>query len=166
MATLPTLVANGDLVQVPVELEPDEMPLRSLYGFPEFKLWLDLDLPVLETGKIRSDNTPMEQVDYLLYKWISGGRLRYGSQIKDLTPMKDEVWEFKSADIRIFGWFAAPGVFIAVFADHKDKYAGPRWKEMYDAATRKVLEARRTLNLDEPKYATGTFDDLVRVEAR
>ena len=77
--------------------------------------------------------------------------------------MDDEVWEMKTADIRIFGWMAAPRKFVAVFADYADSYKGKNAKRSYEDAKKKVIAFRNKLTLDNPKIATGTFDELVSV---
>jgi len=80
---------------------------------------------------------------------------------KDLMPATDEVWEFKTADLRIFGWLYRPRVFIAALLGYADFYKPPSPVGSYEDARKHVMSIRNTLDLDEPKYATGTFDDLV-----
>jgi hypothetical protein len=69
----------------------------------------------------------------------------------------------KTADIRIFGWMYRPRKFIAVFGDYADLYKGRTKSRSYQSAIDKVKRARTSLDLDEPKFAEGTFDELVSV---
>jgi hypothetical protein len=163
MATLPTLIQNGLLVHVTVPLDQGELAERSIYGCAEFIRWLNHDLPHLESGRLRAADTPQEQLDNIMYRWIAGKPVIYDRMFKDLMPMQDEVWEMKTVDIRVFGWMYRPRIFIAAFADYADLYKGKVRKVSYQDAKRKVMTARDRLDLDEPKFAGGKFDDLVRV---
>src|SRR5690606_40181291 len=61
---------------------------------------------------------------------------------KDLMPRSDEVWELKTADLRIFGWLYRPRKFIAVVGGYADDYKGAHNKQNYEDAKRKVLRCR------------------------
>ncbi len=99
----------------------------------------------------------------MMYKWIAGKEIIYDRIFKDLMPMKDEVWEMKTADTRVFGWIYRPRIFIAVFGDYADLYKGKMRKASYEAAKQRVLKHRDNLDLDAPKFTSGVFDDLVCV---
>ncbi len=151
-------------MKVSVPLGAGEQPGRLIYGFPAFQKWLDEVVPSLEIGRLNAPLTPDEQMDNLLYKWISDKPMRYDRALKDLMPASDEVWEMKTADLRVFGWIYRPRTFIAVFGDYADKYKfskTSRPKVSYETARKGVLAARDSLDLDEPKYATGAYDALV-----
>src|SRR5579871_1034018 len=121
------------------------------------------ELPSLVPGRLQAADSPLEQVDEILYRWITGKDLRYGRWFKDLMPRSDEVWEMKTADIRIFGWIYRPRTFVAVFGDYADLYKGKIQRRSYEEAKRRVKRERDALDLDPPKYAGGTYDELVRV---
>ena len=162
MATLTTLLAEEVLDEITVPLR-NEKAKRWIFGFPKMTDWMRDDLPGLETGVLKATETPQEQLDNILYKWTSGKDIKYGRMFKDLMPGKDEVWELKTADLRVFGWIYQPRKFIAVFGDYADLYKSKKGNERYEVARSIVLMARNTLQLDEPKFATGKFDDLVCV---
>jgi hypothetical protein len=151
------------LVGVTVPLDHDELSERLLYACPEFIRWLKEDLPKLEPGRLRAAETPKEQLDNLMYRWIAGKPIIYNRMFKDLMPMRDEVWEMKTVDIRVFGWIYRPCIFIAVFADYADHYKGRNHRASYTTARERVKAEREKMNLDEPKLTAGVFDDLVRV---
>ncbi len=163
MATILSLVEDKSLHRIPVPLDEGDCIYREIYGLPEFKKWLDEDLPKLSPGRLQASDTPAEQVDFRLYQWITGEEIQYSRHFKDLMPQADEVWELKMVDVRIFGWIYRPRVFIAVFGDYADLYKGKAKSKNYSDSIRKVKDARAQLDLDEPKYAGGTFDGLVCV---
>jgi hypothetical protein len=99
----------------------------------------------------------------LIYRWIAGKEIIYDRMFKDLMPMIEEVWELKTVDTRIFGWMYRPRIFIAVFGDYADLYKGRNVSATYVSARNQVKDARAGLDIDEPKFATGHFDDLVCV---
>jgi hypothetical protein len=102
-------------------------------------------------------------VDNIFYRWITGKDIIYTRQFQDLMPRADEVWEMKTADIRMFGWMYQPRKVIAVFGDYADLYKGRNASRSYGDAVRRVKNKRDGLDLDPPKFATGTFDELVSV---
>jgi hypothetical protein len=162
MATIDTLLERQTLVRILVATG-NEQKLRWIYGLPDFPVWLASELPKLEPGRLKSPDPPQEQVDNIFYRWITGKEIRYSRQFKDLMPMKDEVWEIKTPDIRIFGWMYRPLKFIAVFGDYADLYKGKGASKSYEDAKKRVKAERDKLDLDQPKYTTGTFDELVSV---
>jgi hypothetical protein len=126
------------------------------------------DLPGWTTGRLQADQTPQEQFDILLRRW-TGNRppLKYQLHFNDLMPSTDEVWEMKSADLRLFGWVYRPCVFIAAILGYADWYKQPNPKESYEDARRAVSMDRESLdidlNVDGLKLTRGTFDALVGI---
>jgi len=162
MATLDTLLGDQHLVRILVPTDGERLR-RWVYGFPEFQDWLQYTLPKLDRGRLQAPDLPEEQVDNVLYRWLTGKEIRYSRQFQDLMPGTDEVWEMKTADIRIFGWMYRPLKFVAVFGDYADLYKGARRSRSYDDARQRVVNERNKLDLDPPKFAAGKFDELVSV---
>jgi hypothetical protein len=73
MATILILEERGDLERVEVDLKPRDMPERSFYAFPKVIKWLDEQLPLLQAVLDENRQSPLEQVDFLLYEFIRGG---------------------------------------------------------------------------------------------
>lgn len=165
MATLPILTKRTPpaLHKIEVPLDCGEEPERLIYGLPEFLRWIKEDLPSLETGRLKAADTPHEQLDNILYRWIAGKDVAYGRMFKDLMPGPEEIWEMKTADLRVFGWMYRPRIFIAVFGDYADFYKGQNAPASYTTARTRVKNARNSLDIDEPKFTAGNFDDLVCV---
>jgi hypothetical protein len=151
------------LFEVTIPLKRKEFAERRVFGFPTFIDWMREDLPKLQPGRLKAADSPKDQLDDILRVWITGRAIRFGKMFQDLMPREDEVWELKTVDLRVFGWMYQPRKFIAVFADYADLYKPPNARKSYRDAKAKVLAARRNLDLDEPKYATGTFDELISV---
>lgn len=73
---------------------------------------------------------------------------RDGIDIKRLSPDKRDIWEIKShlkkPQLRIFGWFVLPKLFVAAhqaLRDDLEKEKGPKW----DAAIERTEELRTAL---------------------
>lgn len=163
MATIHKLLTDGQLINIIVPLDRRDFQNRWIYALPSFVEWMQKILPHLQTGRLNASETPEEQLDNILYKWIAGKEIRYEKMFKDLSPSKDEVWEFKTADLRIFGWMVEKGKFVAVLGGYTDLYKPPNQKASYDAAKSKVILARNNLDLDEPKFISGVYDDIIGV---
>ena len=160
MATIPTLVGRQSLFKIDVVLGPNEgCPIREIYGVPAVRQWITNILPQLptESGASRS---PTEEFDDLLFNFISSeGRLRYGKMFKDLIPASEELWELKTWQLRIFGWFYRKDCFIAVHPDQT--VSVKRNTDGYRNAINKVKQARTVIDLDEPKYVGGVITNVV-----
>jgi hypothetical protein len=149
MATIEELETNGTLVKIEVPLDLGYQPWRRIYGLPTFIQWLENDLPLLQTTIIGGDSEPLEQVDAVLNEYVRGDHLSTDHRFKKLSWTPDlSVWEFKTPDIRIFGWVPAIDVFICCFGDHKDQIELMRSYGTYQARTSYV---RSQMDLNEPK---------------
>jgi hypothetical protein len=161
MATFDKLLEGGVIVEVTVQLRSGQFPERKLYVYPECLDWMRNDVPQMVSGRLASALTPVEQLRERLRQWTAGDRMAYGRWFQDLTPARDEVWELKTADLRIFGWMYRPREFIAVRGGYADDYKEPTKRKNYADERRAVVEARDAFPLDGEKYATGAFDDLI-----
>jgi hypothetical protein len=153
MATLPKLCEEGGLVALDPGLGPDELPTRRLYGTPAFVEWLDNILPVISADSAEADLSAMEQVAALFHEYLIGAKFSDDRRFKKLnsTP-SHHVWEFKTDDVRIFGWIPEKDVFVCCFGDSKDAIETFRKYGRYIAQTKYV---RDHLDLDEPKHLEG-----------
>jgi hypothetical protein len=158
LANLPTVT------KINLALARGEFAEREFYALPSFMNDLQNVIPSLQSGRLHAPQTPIEQLDDILHRWIIGKPMRYGRWLKDLSPQASETWEMKTADLRIFGWVYRPKVFVGVFVGYADDYKrqdGQPPRESYDAARDRVVQIRDRLDLDNPKFATGVFDALV-----
>jgi len=152
MATALDLAANGLLSKLDAQLEPPQQELRMVHAGPKLVGWIRDTLPGLEsTWKI--EQSPIEQLDDLMQVFCSGEPLTYDWHFKSLTHVADGVWELKTADLRIFGWFHKKDCFIGVIADTADRI---KQHHLYEGYSRvEVIGFRNGLDLDAPKFVPG-----------
>lgn len=161
MPTLTTLIDNGQLVRIEIELE-GVLPWRTLLGTPEFVQWLDETLPGLESTVIGGELTPEEQLYAIFYEYVTGAHIQFHTddrRFKKLNPLERHVWEFKTLDVRVLGWVCQQDHFICTYGDMKDEMELMQSYGRYIALT---YGCRNNLPLDEPKCVTGNqYDDVL-----
>jgi hypothetical protein len=158
MASTVTLRGEGLLLPYKPTLRNREFYDRDLYIYPGLMTWFSDVLPTL----IQLDETdirPMAQVSALLRQFVTGKQLTRYRQFKRLRPVGRDVWELKTPDVRIFGWFYRRDFFIAVCADSMER---TKSSELYEGYINCVLDAREALALDEPKHIPGAdYHDVI-----
>jgi len=107
MPTIPDLVHNGAIVKIDVELAPHDQPLRLLYGTSQFVAWLREVLDGARPDQMLGHSSIAEQIDDLFYSFLSGEQLIFTRQFRAVRAEENAVWELKTPDVRIFGWFMA-----------------------------------------------------------
>jgi hypothetical protein len=149
MATLVEIVLEGTVVEIDPGLEQDEEKRRTLYGTLEFVSWLESVLPTYPTDQVYADLSPLEQVVAALVEFVIGEPILLDRRFKKLarTPSFD-VWEIKTDDVRIFGWFPQKDVFVCCFGDLATDV---KVKNKYDRYMSQVKYFMDRLPLDEPK---------------
>jgi hypothetical protein len=151
MATVIDLDRRGDLFKLDA-LERGEREFRELYASPLLHGWINDVLPAM-VSSWSIQLSPLEQFVALAEIFCSGERLVYGNQFKPLTHIVDGIWELKTEDIRVFGWFPKNNCFVGAVADDATRIKTHRLYHGYvNVTTKRFLE---TLDLDEPKYIAG-----------
>jgi hypothetical protein len=150
MATLSELADQDQVVhRIMVPLGPGKSAWRSLYGSTEFLGWLEKTLPSIPNGALASPLTPFEQVYALFRDYLIGTPFLDDRRFHALSRTPDLfVWEFKTPDIRIFGWFVQMDRFVCSFGDSKDDVEKYDRHGLYMAKTDYF---RAKLDLDPPK---------------
>jgi hypothetical protein len=157
MATLEHLCAAGKLRRHVPDLEDLELPERVMYFAPEFEAWASSTLKAALRDRGR-DLTPYEQAELICYEFIIGRPMAYSVDYRKLDPHGAQVWELKTEDVRIFGWFARKAHFVAVGGALKKDL---RKAKDYTPHIQKVAKFRNILDLNEPKAITGVTRDAV-----
>jgi hypothetical protein len=153
MATLSRLCDEGCLVALDPGLEADELPTRRLYGTPAFVEWLDGTLPGIPFDPVYAELNAMEQVAALFHEYLMGVSFSSDRRFRKLNCSPNHhIWEFKTDDIRIFGWIPEKDAFVCCFGDSKDEIEIFQKYGVYIAQTKYV---RDQLNLDDPKFLEG-----------
>ncbi|OOY16751.1 hypothetical protein BMI85_06725 [Thioclava sp. DLFJ4-1] len=159
MATLIDLVESGTLDKID-PLEPGELTWRTLYATMDFLTWLEEGLPGLNHNELYSNLTPEEQVFSAFAEYVSGEELSTDRRFKKLSWTPDHrIWEFKTDEVRVFGWVPQKNAFICCFGDSADRIKATNSYGRYMAQTTYV---RDNIDLDEPKYIdSGNYADVL-----
>jgi hypothetical protein len=158
MPTIADLVDSGAIVKIDVELAPRDQPLRLLYGTPQFIEWLQGLLRGDEPSQRLGQTSPAEQIDDLFHSFLSGEPLIFTRQFRVVRAEENAVWELKTPDIRIFGWFMARDCFVAVFGNWADTIKDHDLYRGYRIAIRRL---RRELGVDANLCVRGVEPDDV-----
>lgn len=151
MPTVLDLARSGGLVRLTPHLGPREQEERIIYASPEFRDWLDTVLPGLGSDWA-IEITPLDQFIDVHAAFATGECLYYGNHIKPLNPVSQGVWELKTADLRLFGWFPFRDCFIA----HRGQQASlVKHRKLYSTYVEEVVRFREALDLNEPKFLPG-----------
>lgn len=151
MVTLDYLLESGALSQVDVGLAGRDLPSRLLYATPGFLRWVEERLEKNEPSSLGSDTSPVEQLDYLFYSFVSGRPL-HSRQFRAIKAERNAVWELKTLDFRIFGWFAQKDCFVAVFGDWADHVKD---HDLYRGYRLEVRRLRRELGVGDALCVEG-----------
>ncbi len=158
MPTVADLVNSGAILKIEVALAPRDQPLRLLFGTPDFVQWLRDVLAGAQPPAHLGEATPAEQIDDLFYAYLSGRPLVFTRQFRVVRAEENAVWELKTPDIRIFGWFMARDCFVAVFGNWADTIKDHDLYRGYRIAIRRL---RRELGIDETLCVKGGEPDDV-----
>ncbi len=157
MATVLELVQAQKLVKVDVGLGPKEYEERRIFLLPETVVQVEKLLESMES-EWDIESTPAEQLDELFYHYVHGGALDFPRQFNDLRHIRDGIWELKTPDLRLFGWFAEKDTFLCVNIVNANilKRGVP-----YSGYCEQTWFKRQQLELDEPKFIPGQVPNNV-----
>ena len=158
MPTIADLVNSGAIVRIDVDLAPPAQPLRLLYGTPEFVEWLRGILQSSQPAQLLGHTSPAEQIDDLFHSFLSGEHLIFTRQFRVVRSEENAVWELKTPDVRIFGWFVTKDCFVAVFGNWADTIKDHNLYRGYRIAIRRL---RRELGIDATLCVKGVSPDDV-----
>lgn len=160
MATAWELRDRRVLVRAPIALRQHLQPERTLLMTPLCTEWYSTELPQIPAFW-NTEVSPKDQIDALLEAYIAkSDQIRNDYDIKSLRPAEG-IWEFKTADIRVFGWFWQPDVFIAACGGDANE---TKIRNLYPGYINQTIRLCSGLDLDLPKAIPG--DDLNAVLSR
>jgi hypothetical protein len=108
--------------------------------------------------------SPAEQLDEMFHQFCSGGNINVAGaaswmhaghdqeELKELRCEPRDVWEFKTQDLRIFGWFHTPDIFIVSNISMKsqlEQYAGEAGQDLYPRICAEAINFRGLLGLED-----------------
>ncbi|MGA3303121.1 MAG: hypothetical protein ABSC72_07505 [Methylovirgula sp.] len=157
MATIIELSSCGKLLKLDASLDSPDQELRRIYASPVLASWMQNELSTLESTW-NVELTPAQQVDALAEIFCSGKPLTFDHQFKPLHPIRQGVWELKTADVRIFGWFPMQDCFVGWRGDLKDTIKD---HGLYGGYVSETVRFREKLDLNEPKFLPGEDPHVV-----
>lgn len=152
MSTLEELIEVNAITRIEVEMGPHEQPMRLLYGTPSFVGWLNEILAGAQPKRRFGEATPVEQIDELFYSFLRGLPLIPMRQFRFIRAETNAVWELKTPDVRIFGWFLKKDCFVCVFGNWVDLVKDHDLYRGYRIAIRRL---RRELKIDDNLCVQG-----------
>ena len=152
ISTIEELVAAGAISRIEVALNGREQSQRLLFGTPDFIEWLRRLINGAGPENSVGQATAAEQVDQLFHLYLSGAPLIHTRQFRYIRAEDYAVWELKTPDVRIFGWFMKRDCFVCVFGDWADKVKDHDLYRGYRIAIRRI---RRQLDIDNTLCVQG-----------
>lgn len=167
MATIRELCRLGELIPITVPLKRFEHDMRFVYASPECRRWFDKELRNL-IAVDSSNLPPRQQFAMLLKDFITGKSFDHPRDFRRLRPVAEDVYELKTPDLRVFGWFPVRDTYIAVTACCLDEVKSlnidrPKF-DPYLRFIELVINYREKLDMDEPKYTKGAgYYDVISI---
>lgn len=127
------------------------MPERIIYVTKRLAKWIEDKLPQ-EASTWQIEVSPLEQLAEMFDSFCRGDELAVDRSFRCLRPSLYGVWELKSADLRVFGWFPAKDCFIAVAGNLADAV---KLHNLYRGYIGEVQHFRDGLPLGDPKFISG-----------
>ena len=158
MLTIAALEDRGAIRRIDVELSPRAQPCRLLYGVPGFIAWLQERTRTNERSPMGLELSPSQQLDNLFHDFVSGEPLAFSRQFRFIRAEEDAIWELKTPDLRVFGWFLKRDCFLAVFGDWADRVKD---HGLYRGYRLEIRRLRRELGANEMLCVKGLDPDDV-----
>jgi hypothetical protein len=167
MATILELIGKGELIKLDPALGPRELEQRCIYLSARTAEGLGEKLKNMNS-ELGIENSPAEQLDDLVYHFATGGELDYPRQFHEMIHRREGIWELKTPDVRLFGWFYKRDCFICTaVADANVIKHGPAdllssRGTMYSGYCEDAWYRREQLDVDPPKFISGNkLSDVV-----
>lgn len=151
------LIAAGIIERHDPELEAHVLEKRTVYMFKKVNDQIKDRIQDAVSDR-QLQTTPMEQLDAVLADFCDGTELYTSEQFKCLNPTSEGVWEIKTPDVRLFGWFHLKDVFIATAADTKHRILE---HGLYKGYINEASALRAKFFGDEAQHVSGTEPDDV-----
>lgn len=157
MATLLDLHDAGVIRRVEAELPGRAQDERLIYIYPKVAERIENEIAELHSI-FEHEIDPIEQLFVFIGEFCSGDPLIYERQIWSLNNLGDGIWELKTRDLRLFGWFPVRDCFVCAAIDQ-----ATRVKELnlYGPYAQECVRHRDALDLDEPKFLVGDYPNAV-----
>ena len=151
MATLIHLAQQDQVIKVDAALSWREQEERRIYVLPSVAVWMADTLPG-EVSGWNIESSPLEQLDNFLRKYCAGKELMFEREVRPMRHIDNGIWELKTPDIRLFGWFHAKDCFICT---HGNTAHNTKANNLYAGYRDNAVWLRGQLDLDDPKFVPG-----------
>ena len=94
-----------------------------------------------------------EQLAQYVDDFAAGTVLAVNWHLRTLNHLGDGIWELKTPDLRVFGWFHVRDCFIAVSGQLTQTI---KEHNLYRGLANEAVHLRDRLDLDNPKFVAGT----------
>jgi hypothetical protein len=145
-------------------LEPVEGPLkrgkcawRYIFVSGRFQAWVTEEMDKIVPPYDESDS-PAIQLESEFSGFRNGDGLAYDRDMHTLDPRHLWVWELKTPDLRIFGWFPAKNYFVAHLGENKANLV--KW-DAYKPYVDEVVAYRTGLARHLPDFVEGGSSHVV-----
>lgn len=161
MATIPTLMKEGKLISIDAQLENGTLPERYMYALPHVTEWIKETIYTLNS-EYPIEMTPLEQLDDILELFCSGKAIHNPRRFHVLHPNDECIWELKTQDLRIFGWFYKKDIFIISDINSTERV---KKHSLYRGYVGQAKRSQNQLDIDPPKYIEGTeTSDVISIK--
>lgn len=150
MATLLDL-KNKELFWLDPNLGASDQEIRSIYGSTRVRDWIRDVLPTA-ASQWNLDESPAQQLDSFMEIYALGEPLTFRHQFSPIRYRGEGIWELKTADIRMFGWFYEKDVFIASAIDEAWRV---KEHNLYQGYAGEAVRFRTQIDLDGGKHVQG-----------
>lgn len=164
MATLKELCDQERLHRLKPDLDADQMQRRAVVIFDHVRSQIAALCGVASPTGNEFDLD--EQFDALIYSFCIGEQFQLPGDFHEMDHRDPGVWELKTADLRLFGWFYRRDVFIVT--DVKDATFVKKGPEnvtvtvsLYHGFCTSAVHWRDQLDLDPPKFVDGKHPENV-----
>ena len=103
MSTISNLLSDGKIKAVTLGLVDDELADRGLFGTTRLHSFLENDLPAIQSRD--AVLSAEEQLANLLGRYLTNRPLVLLSPLSPIRHLANGIWELKTLDLRVFGWF-------------------------------------------------------------
>lgn len=154
MATLEQLRSRGDLGRALPRLLAGQQIERRFYFTKRFKEWFSEEMPLINASFWGEDVPIKEQINGIIRSFVAGEDLHLPGQLHVIEPIEFGVWQLKTGDLRLFGWFPEIDVFVASTGGSATDIKDYKILSYYCKCMWTVSE-RNALDLDRPKFLMG-----------
>jgi len=142
----------------PIELWPTQRAWRYFFVTPAFKEWHAKHLPQLSPTKQFGELSVQSQFRQEWESFSNGFPFDADDELKRLKPIEECVWEIKSDDLRILGWFPARDYFIAHIGKLKEELLE---YDDYKPHIDEIVAYRKTLITTLPDHVYGGYPNVI-----